>query len=71
MYIAWPLVMLALRQKQMPVTGTDRQVFLDIATVKKTKTGPPITKPNWHLIVDERMTLKFLDNQKWNGRTNL
>ena len=42
----------------VPATGTDRRVLLDIAT---TKTGPPVTKPNWHLLVDERTNLKFLN----------
>jgi hypothetical protein len=36
-----------------PATGSNRQIFLDIATVKKTKKGPPITKGNWQLMVDK------------------
>jgi hypothetical protein len=44
-----------------PATGSDRRMFLDIATVKKTKTGPSVTKPNWQLMVDERARLKFSD----------
>jgi hypothetical protein len=30
-----------------PPKGNDRRIFLDIATVKKVKKGPNVTKPNW------------------------
>jgi hypothetical protein len=42
-----------------PATGSDRRIFLDIATIKKTKKGPLVTKPNWQLMVDEQTRLKF------------
>ena len=29
--------------------------------VKKAKGGPPVTKPNWRIIVDERTGMKFSD----------
>jgi hypothetical protein len=35
------------------------QIFLDIAMVKKAKGGPPVTKPNWRIMVDERTGMKF------------
>jgi hypothetical protein len=37
------------------------QIFLDIATVKKLKHGPNVTKPNWQIMVDERTGMKFSD----------
>jgi hypothetical protein len=58
--------MLVQQQKNVPnqsnhvlATGIDQRIFLDIATVKETKSGPPDTKPNWRLMVDKRTTLKF------------
>ena len=42
-----------------PVTGTERRVFLDIATVKQPVNGPKVSKPNWQIMVDERTQLKF------------
>jgi hypothetical protein len=37
------------------------RIFLDIATVKKLKNGPNVTKPNWRIMVDERTGMKFSD----------
>jgi hypothetical protein len=44
------------------------RIFLDIATVKKLKNGPNVTKPNWQIMVDERTGMKFSDfyeNKRW------
>jgi hypothetical protein len=38
----------------------ENRIFLDI-TVKKVKDGPPVTKPNWQIMVDKRTGMKFLD----------
>jgi hypothetical protein len=35
------------------------RVFLDISTVKRKKKDPPVAKPNWRIVVDERTQLKF------------
>jgi hypothetical protein len=44
-----------------PATAEERQIFLDIATVKQIKGGPNVTKPNWRIMVDERTQTKFSD----------
>ena len=36
-------------------------IFLDIATIKKVKDGPLVSKPNWWIMVDERTGMKFSD----------
>jgi hypothetical protein len=33
--------------------------LIDISTVKKTKKGKDLARPNWYLTVDERTQLKF------------
>jgi hypothetical protein len=44
------------------VTTADKpRVFLDITTVKSPPDGPRVTKPNWRIIVDERIQIKFSD----------
>jgi hypothetical protein len=40
--------------------GANR-IFLYISTIKKTKDGPKVTKPNWRIMVDERTGMKFSD----------
>jgi hypothetical protein len=41
-------------------TKTDRRrIFIDISTVKKTKKGKDLARPNWYLTVDERTQLRF------------
>ena len=35
------------------------RVFMDIATVKTPEGQPQVTKPNWHIIVDEATNMKF------------
>jgi hypothetical protein len=37
----------------------ERRIFIDISTVKKTKKGKELARPNWYLTVDERTQLKF------------
>jgi hypothetical protein len=56
------------KQKNVPkdsehekATKGENRIFLDIATVKKAKDGPPVTKPNWRIMVDERTGMKFSD----------
>ena len=36
-----------------------KRVFLDIATLKSKEGQPPVTKPNWLIIVDEATNMKF------------
>ena len=36
-------------------------IFLDIAMIKEAKDGPPVSKPNWWIMVDERTGMKFSD----------
>ena len=54
------------KQKNVPKESghgdnTDKagRVFLDISTVKRKEDDPPVTKPNWRILVDERTQLKF------------
>jgi hypothetical protein len=44
-----------------PATKGENRIFLDIATVKRTKENPSVTKPNWRIMVDERTGMKFSD----------
>jgi hypothetical protein len=44
-----------------PADKDANQIFLDIATVKKLKNVPNVTKPNWQIMVDERTGMKFSD----------
>jgi hypothetical protein len=37
----------------------ERRIFIDISTVKKTKKGKDLARPNWYLTVDKRTQLKF------------
>jgi hypothetical protein len=43
-----------------PRAENNGSIFLDIATIKKTKNGPRVSKPNWTIMVDEATGLKFL-----------
>ena len=56
------------RQKNVPKetqhTKADvgeNQIFLDIATVKRQKDSPPVSNPNWRIMVNERTGMKFSD----------
>jgi hypothetical protein len=45
-----------------PADKDANRIFLDIATVKKLKNGPNVTKPNWRIMVDGKRTgMKFSD----------
>jgi hypothetical protein len=44
-----------------PSTKDENRVYLDIATIKKTKKGPKVYKGNWRIMVDERIQLNFSD----------
>jgi hypothetical protein len=44
-----------------PARAGENRIFLDIATIKKVKGGPTVTKPNWRIMVDERTGMKFSD----------
>jgi hypothetical protein len=45
-----------------PSTKDENRIYLDIATIKKTKKGPKIYKgSNWRIMVDERTQLKVSD----------
>jgi hypothetical protein len=46
---------------QPPSTRNDQRIYLDIATVCKTKKGSKVSKGNWCLMVHERTGLKFSD----------
>jgi hypothetical protein len=48
-------------KRACPSKETNGRIYLDIATVKKIKDGPNVTKPNWHIMVDEKTKLKFSD----------
>jgi hypothetical protein len=45
----------------------ERRIFIDISTVKKTKKGKDLARPNRYLTVDERTQLKSAcaQLQKW------
>jgi hypothetical protein len=45
-----------------PATSDGCRVSLDIATIKKPKEGPNVTKQNWHILVDEATQLKCLSD---------
>jgi hypothetical protein len=47
--------------EHVKATKGANQIFLDIAMVKKAKGGPPVMKPNWRIMVDERTGMKFSD----------
>jgi hypothetical protein len=53
--------------EHVPSTENNGRIYLDIATIKKTKNGPKVTKPNWCVIVDERTGLKFLSFHQTKG----
>jgi hypothetical protein len=44
-----------------PSTKDESRIYLDIATIRKTKNGPKVYKGNWRIMVDERTQLKFSD----------
>jgi hypothetical protein len=44
-----------------PSTKDQKRIYLDIATIKKTKKGPKVYKGNWRIMVDERTQFKFAD----------
>jgi hypothetical protein len=44
-----------------PSTKDEKRIYLDIATIKKTKKGPKVYKGNWRIMVDERTQLQFSD----------
>ena len=35
------------------------RMFSDISTIKQLEEGPAVTKPNWHILVDEATRMKF------------
>ena len=47
--------------KVEPLKEGENRIFHDIATVKRTKNQPNVTKPNWRIMVDGRTGLKFSD----------
>jgi hypothetical protein len=44
-----------------PSTKGESRIYLDIATIKKTKNVPKVYKGSWRIMVDERTQLKFSD----------
>jgi hypothetical protein len=44
-----------------PSTKDENRIYLDIATIRKTKKGPKVYKGNWRIMVDEQTQLKFSD----------
>jgi hypothetical protein len=44
-----------------PSTKDENRIYLDIATIKKTKKGPKVYKGNWRIMADERTQLKCSD----------
>ena len=42
-----------------PAKPGENRIYLDISTVKQKKDHPKPTRPNWRIMVDERMQLKF------------
>jgi hypothetical protein len=44
-----------------PSTKDESRIYLDIATIKKTKKGPKVYKGNWRIMVDERTQLNISD----------
>jgi hypothetical protein len=52
---------------QVQATTFGKQVYSDISTVKQLDDRPTVTKPNWHMLVDETTRLKvgtFYDTKK-------
>ena len=49
------------KTKHRKAAKGENQIFLDIATVNRTKDGPPVSKPNWCIVVDERTGIKSSD----------
>jgi hypothetical protein len=47
--------------KTEPLKEGENRIFLDIATVKRTKDQPKVSKPNWRIMADGRTGLKFSD----------
>jgi hypothetical protein len=47
--------------KAPPSTKDEKRIYLDIATIKKTKKGPKGYNGTWRIMVDERTQLKFSD----------
>jgi hypothetical protein len=52
------------KNKHVPTTENNGQIYLDIATVKIINYGPTVFKPNWRILVDKRTNLKFSDFYK-------
>jgi hypothetical protein len=48
-------------QEAPPSTKDENRIYLDIATIKKTKKGPKVYKGNWRIMVNERTQLQFSD----------
>jgi hypothetical protein len=44
-----------------PSIKDEKRIYLDIATIKKTKKGPKVYKGNWRIMMDEHTQLKFSD----------
>jgi hypothetical protein len=51
----------------VPSTENNGRMFLDIATFKIIKDGPPVAKPNWCIMVEERTNLKISSFYKTKG----
>jgi hypothetical protein len=49
------------RSEHIPSAENNGRIYLDIATVKRIKDGPKVSKPNWRIMVDECTNLKFSD----------
>jgi hypothetical protein len=45
--------------EHVPSVENNCRIFLDIATIKKVKDGPSVSRPNWRIMVDERTNLKL------------
>ena len=42
-----------------PSKVANERIYMDISTIKAPEDGPKVTKPNWHIMVDEKTQLKF------------
>jgi hypothetical protein len=47
------------KSEHVPSKETTGRIYLDIATVKKIKDGPSVSKPHWRIVVDKKTNLKF------------
>jgi hypothetical protein len=51
---------------QVRATRFGERVYSDISTIRQSDDGPPVTKPNWHMIIDEAtrlMTCNFYSSK--------